>query len=207
MACSEEYENQLRFQKGCKQIAGIDEAGRGPLAGPVYAAAVILPSGFLLKGLDDSKKLSDSRRRTLFDQLTTDRNVLWGVGSASSAEIDCLNILKATHLAMRRALADLGTTPCHALIDGLPAQPFPIPQTALIGGDRLSLSIAAASILAKVHRDNVMLAMDRDFPQYGFARHKGYGTKSHIEALKLHGPCSSHRRSFAPVSAFFLSGK
>jgi ribonuclease HII len=193
------YEDILHRQ-GVTLVAGIDEAGRGPLAGPVVAAAVILPRPFQLPGLTDSKKLS-ARRRQEFDRiLRTLPGVIFHLGQASVEEIDRLNILRATHLAMRRAVEGLSRKPEHVLIDGLPVSPFPLPQTALVKGDSLSLSIAAASILAKVARDEVMLALDRKFPQYGFASHQGYGTAQHLASLRHHGPCPAHRRSFSPVA-------
>ncbi len=181
-------------------MVGIDEAGRGPLAGPVCAAAVILPSGFSLPGLTDSKKLSPPRRRELFQRLQSDPAVQSAIAYASVEEIDRLNILRATHLAMRRALEALPERPDHALIDGLPVQPFPIPQTALVKGDALSLSIAAASVLAKVSRDKEMLALDQLYPEYEFSRHQGYGTTRHLQLLRQLGPSPVHRRSFAPVA-------
>lgn len=190
--------------RGFQRIAGIDEAGRGPLAGPVTAAAVILPHGFECPGLDDSKKISPSRREELYLQLTSDPRILWTVAEASREEIDRLNILRATHLAMRRAAEDLSAAPHHCLIDGLPVRDFPFPHDGIIRGDGLSLSIAAASIIAKVTRDRIMSAMDHDFPQFGFAKHMGYATKAHLEALRIHGPCCHHRRSFQPVSQLAL---
>ena len=187
---------------GC--VAGVDEAGRGPLAGPVAAAAVILPAGFRDPGLDDSKKLSAKKRAALYQLLTEDPLVRWSVALASAEEIDTLNILRATHLAMRRAVEGLGVTPDHCLIDGLPVRDFPLPHDAIVKGDGLSLSIAAASIIAKVTRDRMMREIDREFPQFGFAKHQGYGTKAHLEALRIHGPCCHHRRSFQPVAQLAL---
>jgi len=180
-------------------VAGIDEAGRGPLAGPVVAAAVILPEGFRHDSLNDSKQLTERRRTSLYAELTTNREVRWALAILANDEIDRLNILRATHEAMRRAVAQLDPAPGHVLIDGLPVNPFPIPQTALVGGDALSFSIAAASIIAKVTRDRLMVEMDARHPGYDFARHKGYGTPQHLAALKQHGPCPIHRRSFLPV--------
>jgi len=182
----------------------VDEAGRGPLAGPVAAAAVILPIGFSCHGLDDSKKISASKREELYKQLTGDPSVIWSVATADHEEIDKLNILRATHLAMRRAAESLNPAPDHCLIDGLPVRDFPFPYDAIIKGDGLSLSIAAASIIAKVTRDRMMQEMDREFPQFGFAKHQGYGTKAHLEALRIHGPCRYHRRSFQPVAQLAL---
>ncbi len=185
-------------------VAGVDEAGRGPLAGPVAAAAVILPGGFSCPGLDDSKKLSSKKRQTLYTSLTTDPAVIWSVALADREEIDSLNILRATHLAMRRAVAGLAKTPDHCLIDGLPVRDFPLPHDGIVKGDSKSLSIAAASIIAKVTRDRLMREIDAEFPDYGFARHQGYGTKAHLEALRTHGPCRHHRRSFQPVAQLTL---
>jgi ribonuclease HII len=190
--------------RGCSHIAGIDEAGRGPLAGPVAAAAVILPVGFSCPGLDDSKKISPAKREDLYQRLTTDPAVLWKVAFADREEIDRLNILRATHLAMRRAAEALSPQPDHCLIDGLPVRDFPFPHDAIVKGDSRSLSIAAASILAKVTRDQIMAEIDREFPEFGFARHQGYGTKAHLEALRTHGPCCHHRRSFQPVAQLTL---
>ena len=199
MACDLTRECALRA-RGFLCVAGIDEAGRGPLAGPVVAAAVILPESYSLDGLDDSKKLSASRREKLFAEITADTRINWAVGTADVDEIDRLNILRATHLAMSRAVEALPLKPQHALVDGLPVKDLPVPHTALVGGDALSLSIAAASIIAKVTRDRHLADLDRQFPQYGFARHKGYGVREHLEALQNHGPCPIHRRSFAPVA-------
>jgi ribonuclease HII len=195
------YELELLAQ-GIAPIAGVDEAGRGPLAGPVVAAAVILPEGFALEGLDDSKKLNHAKREELFAALSTNAAIHHAIAEASSEEIGHLNILRATHLAMKRALDGLkeqGHPPVHALVDGLPAKGIPVEQTALVGGDGLSLSIAAASILAKVTRDRIMEEIDREFPEYGFAIHRGYATADHLAMLKKHGPCPHHRLGFAPV--------
>lgn len=185
-------------------IAGIDEAGRGPLAGPVAAAAVILPRGYSCQGLDDSKKLSAARRESFFETITTDPEIIWAVATADREEIDRLNILRATHLAMQRAAEGLRQRPDHCLIDGLPVKDFPFPHEAIVKGDGISLSIAAASIIAKVTRDRIMSEMDREFPGFGFAKHQGYGTKAHLEALRIHGPCRHHRRSFQPVAQLSL---
>ena len=190
--------------RGLKWIAGVDEAGRGPLAGPVAAAAVILPRGFSCDGLDDSKKISAAKREILFEKIISDRQIIWAVALADHEEIDRLNILRATHLAMRRAVESLKKTPDHCLIDGLPVANFPFPHDGIVKGDGLSLSIAAASIIAKVTRDRLMREIDREFPEFGFARHQGYGTKEHLEALRIHGPCRHHRRSFQPVAQLSL---
>lgn len=197
--CSLEHEASLKV-RGVFPVAGIDEAGRGPLAGPLFAAAVVLPEGFLLEGLNDSKKLTAARRERLYVQLTKMSGVRWVSVSMSPDEIDRLNILRATHAAMREAWEKLDPRPVHVLIDGLPVPDFPCPQTALVGGDGISLSIAAASIIAKVERDRAMVALDREYPEYGFAKHKGYPTREHFAKLRAHGPCPIHRKSFAPVA-------
>lgn len=191
---------QSLHERGIRSIAGVDEAGRGPLAGPVVAAAVILPEHFSLPGLNDSKKLSPSRRVRCLEELTANPLVAIGIGAASVAEIDQFNILRATHLAMRRALEALPALPDHALVDGLPVHGLPVPHTALVKGDSLSLSISAASVVAKVTRDRIMAEIDREFPQYGFAKHQGYGTRLHLQALATWGPCAHHRLSFGPVA-------
>ncbi len=199
MACDFSRERALRA-RGFVLIAGVDEAGRGPLAGPVVAAAVILPDDFALDGLTDSKKVSAPKREKIYAMLTAAAEVRWAVAEASVEEIDRLNILRATHLAMARAIEALPQQPHHALVDGLPVRGLPVEHTALVGGDALSLSIAAASIIAKVTRDRLMVELDQHYPQYGFARHKGYGVREHLEALRKHGPCPVHRRTFAPVA-------
>ncbi len=202
MPCDLVHEEALRA-RGLRQIAGVDEAGRGPLAGPVVAAAVILPPDFSHPLLNDSKQLTEMRRERIYGELTSHAGIAWAVAVVEPGEIDCLNILRASHEAMRRAVAALATAPDHVLIDGFPVQPFPLPQTALVCGDALSFSIAAASVVAKVTRDRIMLALDAAHPSYGFARHKGYGTPLHLAKLRAHGPCAIHRRSFAPVAAAF----
>ena len=184
------------LQEGFAFIAGVDEAGRGPLAGPVVAAAVILPRSGELPGVFDSKQLSDARRRLLRDEILKIAEV--GVGVADVQEIDSLNILRATHLAMRRAVAKLKKVD-FVLVDGLPVAGFPCPAENVIKGDAKSASIAAASIVAKVYRDEVMEELDGIYPGYGFASHKGYGTAVHLKALQELGVTPVHRRSFAPV--------
>lgn len=179
----------------CRVIAGTDEAGRGPLAGPVVAAACILPPDFLPEGLDDSKKLTEKKREALFD-IITESAVAYCIASASPEEIDHYNILEASLLAMRRALAGLSVQPDLVLVDGCINRGFTIPARAIVSGDALSPSIAAASILAKVTRDRMCLDMDAQYPQYGFAKHKGYPTPAHKLAVFEHGPCPYHRRSF-----------
>ena len=201
----------LLLAQGIRPIAGVDEAGRGPLAGPVIAAAVILPECLSdslkqdLSRLNDSKKLSPKVRESLFVVITNHSEITWAIGEGSVEEVGDLNILRATHLAMRRALLGLSVSPEHALVDGLPARDLPVPQTALVGGDGLSLSIAAASIVAKVTRDRIMDELDQEYPQYGFARHRGYGTPQHLTQLRQHGPCKHHRRGFAPVDQASLA--
>jgi ribonuclease HII len=203
MLCSLEHENALRA-RGFSHVAGVDEAGRGPLAGPVVAAAVVLPVDYHHDVLRDSKQLTQLQRERLYDELVARTDVHWAVAIVTHREVDKLNILRATHKAMRAATAQLGATPDHVLIDGLPVRHFPIEQTALVGGDNLSFSIAAASVIAKVTRDRLMLDFDREFPEYGFAQHKGYGTALHLERLRLHGPCPIHRRTFLPVQQLTL---
>jgi ribonuclease HII len=179
-------------------VCGVDEAGRGPLAGPVVAAAVIFEKGRYPRGLDDSKKLTEKAREDLFDKIF-DRAVAVGVGEASVDEIDLVNIRQATHLAMARAVRALVPAPCFALVDGNDAPALPCSCETLIGGDGLSVSIAAASIVAKVTRDRQMLVLHERHPDYGWDHNKGYGTPDHLSALKAHGCTPHHRRSFAPV--------
>lgn len=189
-----QIENRF-FAQGYSVICGVDEAGRGPLAGPVCAAAVILPKNLDIPGLNDSKKLTDRRRRELFP-LIRQQAVAFGIGLASHEEIDRVNILQATYLAMERALAQLDVKPEFALIDGNRAKDFGIPVETVVKGDSLSASIAAASILAKVTRDDIMLEYAKQYPQYGFERHMGYGTKAHYAALEAYGASQIHRESF-----------
>jgi ribonuclease HII len=198
MKCSLRHERALRAQ-GIARIAGIDEAGRGPLAGPVVAAAVMLPEKFRHKTLTDSKQLSAPHREELYLEITTREGVVWSVSVVEVEEIDRINILRAAHQAMRRAVAMLTVTPEHVLIDGRPVRPFPIAQTALVGGDARSFSIAAASVIAKVTRDRIMVELHAQHPAYEFAQHKGYGTELHLAKLRTHGPCPIHRRTFLPV--------
>lgn len=184
------------FEEGCRLVCGVDEAGRGPLAGPVCAAAVILPPDLEIEGLNDSKKLTDKRRRALYDVIT-DQAIAYGIAFASEQEIDEINILQATFLAMRRAVEQLAIKPDLALVDGNREPDFgAIPVKTIIKGDSLSASIAAASILAKVTRDRYMEEQDKIYPQYGFALHKGYGTQAHYAALREFGACPLHRRTF-----------
>ena len=182
-------------EEGYRLICGVDEAGRGPLAGPVCAAAVILPEHLEITGLNDSKKLSDKRRRELFP-IIQDSALAYGIGFASPEEIDEINILQDTFLAMRRAISQLHVTPDLALIDGNRETDFGVPCRTVIKGDSLSANIAAASVLAKVSRDDLMLKAAEEYPGYGFEIHKGYGTKAHYAALEEKGPCAIHRRTF-----------
>ena len=189
-----EIEN-THFENGVQVICGVDEAGRGPLAGPVCAAAVILPAGLVIPGLDDSKKLSDKRRRELFP-IIQENALAYGIAFASHEEIDQINILQATFLAMERALAQLKIKPDLALIDGNRQKDFGINVETVVKGDSRSANIAAASVLAKVTRDNYMEEMAKAYPGYGFEIHKGYGTKAHYEALRNLGPSPIHRMTF-----------
>ena len=183
------------FEQGYALVCGVDEAGRGPLAGPVCAAAVILPKNVEIPGLNDSKKLSDKRRRELFS-IIKETAVAYAIAFADHKEIDEINILQATYLAMERAINQLPVMPDFALIDGNRAKDFGLPVRTVVHGDSLSASIAAASILAKVTRDDYMLEMAQQYPGYGFEIHKGYGTKAHYAALTVHGPCPIHRMTF-----------
>jgi len=181
-----------------KLVCGVDEAGRGPLSGSVFAAAVILPPDHGIVGLNDSKKLSAAKREKLFVEIQA-KALSWSIASASVAEIDQLNILQATMLAMQRAIAGLSVLPHEALIDGNRTPTLDIPARAIVQGDALEPAISAASILAKVSRDQEAKEMDARFPAYGFAKHKGYGTPEHLAALQQFGPTPEHRQSFAPV--------
>ena len=186
---------QVYFERGVKIICGVDEAGRGPLAGPVCAAAVILPPNAEIPGLNDSKKLSDKKRRELYP-IINEQAIAYGIAFADHDEIDEINILQATYLAMERAINQLSLKPELALIDGNRAKDFGIPVQTVVHGDSLSASIAAASVLAKVTRDDVMLQMAEEYPGYGFEIHKGYGTKAHYAALTEKGPSPIHRITF-----------
>ncbi len=183
---------------GYQYIAGLDEAGRGPLAGPVVASAVILPRRFQLQGLNDSKVLSEAKRELLFDQIIN-RATSWSIGIATEQEIDTLNILQATRLAFLRAVRTLSITPDYLLNDAIQIPNTTIPQRAIVKGDSLSLTIAAASILAKVTRDRMMIEYHQRFPQYQFHIHKGYPTPLHLRLLSEFGPCEGHRQTFRPV--------
>lgn len=197
------FENQLR-NEGFRLVAGIDEAGRGPLAGPVMAAAAVVPVDYAHSVLNDSKKLTEKVREEIYEELIEDDRVVFVSAAVEPEEIDRVNILQATYLAMARAFEQLRPLPDIALIDGKPVRNFPGLHRAVVKGDSLSLSIAAASIVAKVERDRIMREYAAKYPEYGFERHKGYGTKIHREALKKHGPCPIHRRSFAPVAQMEL---
>ena len=183
------------FSSGTGTICGVDEAGRGPLAGPVYAAAVILPPELEIPGLDDSKKLTEKKREALFPVIC-ERALAYGIGFADEKEIDEINILQATFLAMRRAVEQLSLKPELALVDGNRDPLLGLPVQTVVKGDSLSANIAAASVLAKVSRDRFMKELAERYPDYGFEIHKGYGTKLHYEALREHGPCPAHRRTF-----------
>jgi ribonuclease HII len=200
-----QYEREW-LSRGTAWIAGVDEAGRGPLAGPVVAAAVMLPAEWIrdglpyrLRGLNDSKQLTPEEREQYFAVLMANPQIHFGVASVDVQVIDAINILQATHRAMNEALAQLQPAPEQTLIDGLPVRTLRFPQTAIIDGDCKSYSIAAASVIAKVTRDRLMLEFHQQYPLYGFSEHKGYATPQHLAALAQHGPCPIHRRSFAPV--------
>lgn len=188
------YEQDLR-SKGLQMIAGVDEAGRGPLAGPVVAAAVILPPGVRLLGLNDSKKVTPANRDRLYEEIK-EKAVSFSISSVSEKEIDIINIYQASLKAMRSAVIQLQQIPDYILVDAVKIPEISIPQLPLVRGDGLSASIAAASILAKVTRDQIMSKYDKEYPQYGFARHKGYGTRDHLDAICKYGPCPIHRISF-----------
>ena len=198
------YEREL-WAKGLALVAGVDEAGCGPLAGPVVAAAVIFPASWLraglcakLRGLNDSKQLTEEQREKYFAILTAHPEVRRAIASVDAETIDRINIHQAAHRAMNLALEQLEPPPEHVLVDGRPVKSMRFPSTPLVKGDARSYSIAAASVLAKVTRDRMMVDFDRQYPAYGFAAHKGYGTPQHLEAIRQHGPCPIHRRTFAP---------
>lgn len=193
------------YHRGYRHVAGVDEAGRGPLAGPVVAAAVILHPGRPIAGVNDSKKLSERQREQLFEQIMANALSV-GIGSAPPETIDRINILQATRLAMLEAVNQLSPRPDTLLIDGITPIDSPLPQQTIKQGDSRSASIAAASIIAKVTRDRLMLEYDQCYPQYGFARHKGYGSAAHLAALQQHGPCPIHRTSFGGVRELVNAG-
>ena len=194
------FEKRLHEQ-GFARVAGVDEAGRGPLAGPVCAAAAVFRPGTRIRGVNDSKQLTEKKREWLFDEIM-DRAQAVGVGLAWPGEIDAVNILRATHLAVRRALEQLAEPPDHLLLDALRLADVPLPQESLVKGDARCFCIAAASIVAKVTRDRLMLRYDAEYPQYGLARHKGYGTEHHRRALARHGMSTIHRRTFCDFGLF-----
>ena len=200
-----EFERPL-WQRGLARIAGVDEAGRGPLAGPVVAAAAILPAAWATKGLpaelaglNDSKQLTETQRNAFFEFIRACPEIEFGVAEVGADVIDVINILEATHRAMNEALGRLRPLPPHALVDGRPVKTLRVPQTAIVKGDARSYSIAAASVLAKVTRDRLMLQAHARWPEYGFAEHKGYGTAKHLAAIARHGACAIHRKTFAPL--------
>jgi ribonuclease HII len=197
----------LEFEKKYAKLGiviGVDEAGRGPLAGPVSVGAAIIPVGFSHPVIDDSKKLSEKKREALYDELCDNDEIQWAVSLVEADEVDEVNVLKATHLGMARAVKALGVEPGMCLIDGLAVPNFPYPHMGIVKGDSKSLSIATASIFAKVTRDRIMREAAVRYPGYGFEKHKGYGTKAHLEALRTLGPCPIHRRSFQPVAQLSL---
>lgn len=211
IAMPENKTDRFQFELEClsngfTRIAGVDEAGRGPLAGPVFAGAVLFPEEWIRHGLpeelreiNDSKQLTHARRERLFEALISRPEILRGIASVDASVIDQINILQATHRAMNLALEQLIPTPAFVLVDGNPVGSIRLPCKAIVKGDALSYSIAAASILAKVSRDRLMLEYDRQYPGYGFAKHKGYGTAAHLAAIQKLGPCPIHRMSFAPI--------
>ena len=193
------------FKKGHRLIAGVDEAGRGPLAGPVVAAACILPRGLIIEGVDDSKKLTSVQRTELYHIITKHPEIIFGIGIVENDLIDEMNILQASLHAMKLAIQNLSESPDYLLIDGNHLPATHIASKAVIKGDSRSQSIGAASILAKYTRDALMIELHEKWPHYGFDQHKGYGTKKHVDALKIHGPCPIHRRSFEPVKSLVFS--
>jgi ribonuclease HII len=201
-------EEKKIWKKGIKRVAGLDEAGRGPLAGPVVAGAVVLDFKLkikdlkLLKEVNDSKKLSAKKREELYEVIIKNKNIKWGIGVVSEKIIDKINILEATKLAMTKAVGNLKIKPDFLILDGKMRISLPIFQKSIIKGDAKVFSIAAASILAKVYRDRIMQKYHKKYPQYLFDLHKGYGTKLHMNMLKKHGPCQIHRKSFAPVKFY-----
>lgn len=192
------------YEKGHRLIAGVDEAGRGPLAGSVVAAACVLPKGLILEGVDDSKKLPPGKREELYQVITEHPDILYGIGIVNSEQIDSMNILQASLHAMNLAVENLPEVPDYLLIDGNHLPPTRIAALAVIKGDSRSQSIGAASILAKYTRDALMLQLHEEWPMYGFDKHKGYGTKAHVGAIHMYGPCPIHRRSFEPIKSMVL---
>ena len=198
-----EYETEL-YNKDIKLIAGVDEVGRGPLIGPVVAAAVILPINYQLKGLTDSKKITEKNRNIYYELLQKEALAI-GVGVIDNKIIDEVNIYQATKLAMKKAIDNLSVKPEHVLIDAMPLE-LEMPSTSIIKGDAKSLSIAAASVIAKVTRDEMMIKLDKDYPEYGFAKHKGYATKMHIENIEKYGLLDSYRFTFKPINVLIGKG-
>ena len=201
-----QYERE-HVSRGLTRLAGVDEAGRGPLAGPVVAAAIVMSESWIKEGipepllrLNDSKKLNKKVREELFEVIDSDKSIEWGIGVVDAPLIDEINILQATHQAMNDALAKITPPVQHALVDGRQVPSLSVPQTAIVKGDGKSYTIGAASILAKVTRDRLMIEYDQKYPGYGFAGHKGYGTGAHLSAIEELGPCPIHRMSFAPLS-------
>ncbi len=199
LECDPLFFERMSLESGYTRIAGLDEAGRGPLAGPVVAAAVVLPKGLLIPGLTDSKQVPEQQRERLFEVIRA-QAVCYGVGIADEQTIDEVNILQATIIAMERALQAINPQPDYLLLDAISLPRVPLPQRPLIKGDCRSHSIAAASILAKVTRDRMMLELHKKYPQYNFQKHKGYGTKEHLSLLREHGPCDAHRKTFNPIA-------
>lgn len=199
------YENNLR-DKGCQLIAGVDEAGRGPLAGPVAIGACILPKDCFLEKLNDSKKLSEKQRDLLYEKITACA-IAWKVVFVSEEEIDTKNIYQATVDGMYQAIEGLSVHPDGVLIDAVPLNQLNVPNESLIKGDAKSASIAAASILAKVSRDRLMMQYDKEYPMYGFAKHKGYGTAEHVDAIQKYGACPIHRKTFEPIASLVREGQ
>jgi ribonuclease HII len=206
LACDPLFFERDAYRSGYACVAGLDEAGRGPLAGPVVAAAVVLPRDLLIPGLTDSKQVPEAERERLFGVIRS-QAVCSGIGIADERTIDEVNILQATIIAMERALASLAPRPDYLLLDALTLPRLALPQKPLIKGDCRSHSIAAASILAKVTRDRMMLELHDRYPQYNFRKHKGYGTREHLDAIREHGPCEAHRRSFQPVADMLAGPK
>jgi len=190
------------FSLGYELIGGVDEVGRGPLAGPIVAAVVILPRDAKIQGINDSKKLSHNMREKLC-KIICNTVIDWGIGIVDEQIVDEINILQSTYMAMKRAIKSLKLKPHLLLVDGFKIPQIDIPQKSIIKGDQLSISIQAASILAKVIRDRIMIEYDKEFPQYGFAKHKGYGTALHIESIKKYGICKIHRKSFEPIKSMY----
>ncbi len=201
-----EYQ-RIADQEGFRIVAGVDEAGRGPLAGPVTAAAAVLPADFELPALNDSKQLTEKQRELLYETITTSEEIAWSVICIEPSRIDEINILQATHEAMRLAVKSLKVIADLIFVDGNPVNGFHCPAINIIKGDGKCAAIAAASIVAKIHRDRLMLQYHSEYPQYGFATHKGYGTAAHLKALREHGPCPIHRMTFAPIARIINESK